>query len=111
MNSRCPACGAVLRSRGQAAQPGGGEWAGGRFRPTFRPCQFFLKCACIPHWKKKKKKELKMQAGVFTFPQGWGQYHFSLGEDHSLVLGERQWTFDLVENRPQVALGVERERR
>lgn len=52
-----------------------------------------------------------MQAGVFTFPQGWGQYHFSLGEDHSLVLGERQWTFDLVENRPQVALGVERERR
>lgn len=85
---------------------------GGRALPShIWPLPIFFEMCMYSSLKKKKKKESKMQAGVFTFPQGWGQYHFSLGEDHSLVLGERQWTFDLVENRPQVALGVVRERR
>lgn len=85
---------------------------GGRALPShISPLPIFFEMCMYSSLKKKKKKELKMQAGVFTFPQGWGQYHFSLAEDHSLVLGKRQWTFDLLENRPQVALGVERERR
>lgn len=78
---------------------------GGRALPPhhFTPSDFFFLNVHVFLIEKKKKK-LKIQAGIFTFPQGLGQCHFSLGKDHSLVLEKFQWTFDLAENGPQVVL-------
>lgn len=77
---------------------------GGRALPPhhFTPSDFFFLNVHVFFIEKKKK--LKIQAGIFTFPQGLGQCHFSLGKDHSLVLEKFQWTFDLAENGPQVVL-------